>query len=84
MVVSDRDALAACVGVADDHHILVAPACGAALAAIYGNMLSPLQDEGKLPALLHDVVVIVCGGSGVTVDTLLQWKTALATPTSDM
>ena len=84
LVVSDKEALAACVGVADDHHVLVAPACGAALATVYGDMLRPLQDEGKLPLPLGDVVVIVCGGSGVSVDTLLQWKTTLATPTSDM
>ena len=74
----DRAALSACVDVADDHRILVAPACGAALAAVYGDMLRPLQKVGTLPQELQDVVVIVCGGNGVNVDSIIQWKEMLS------
>lgn len=65
-VVSDRAAVDACLRFADDHRILVEPACGAALAAVYARA-QPLQ--GHSP-----VVIIVCGGAGVTRDLLDQWK----------
>lgn len=50
---------------ARDHRILVEPACGAALAVLY----SGLTKFSKGP-----VVVEVCGGSGVTIDLLREWK----------
>ncbi len=77
LVVSDKEALAACVGVADDHRVLVAPACGAALSAVYGDKLERLQKSGQLPAEMQDVVVIVCGGNGVNVDSVLKWRKTL-------
>jgi L-serine/L-threonine ammonia-lyase len=63
--VSDRDAVDACIRFADDHRILVEPACGAALSAIY-NRASLLAD-------LKRVMVIVCGGAGVSVSLLREW-----------
>ncbi len=65
-VVSDRAAVDACLRFADDHRVLVEPACGAALAAGY-DRAQPL--EGRSP-----VVFIVCGGAGVTRELLEQWK----------
>ncbi len=64
-VISDRAAVDACLHFADDHRVLVEPACGAALAAAYR----------RAPALTdHDpVVIIVCGGVGVTRELLQQW-----------
>ena len=59
--------------VTDDHHMLVELACGAALAAGYGDSLQGLVDNGELSSL-HNVVLVVCGGSAVNVDTLIQWK----------
>jgi hypothetical protein len=53
--------------------MLVQPACGAALSAVYSNVLPKLKDEGKLQELT-DVVVIVCGGSGVSLAKLQEWK----------
>lgn len=73
-VVSDRDAVSACVRIADDHRILVPPACGATLAAVYGDTIKQLQQQGKLPHEMKDIVVIVCGGSGVNLDTIQQWR----------
>ena len=64
-VVSDRDALDACRRFADDHRVLVELACGAALAAVY-NQAEPLTG-------LRDVLVIVCGGAGVSFDLLDEW-----------
>ena len=73
-VLSDTEAVTACVRIADDHRILVPPSCGASLAAVYGNSLTELQSEGTLPSQLHNIVVIVCGGNGVNLDTILQWR----------
>jgi L-serine/L-threonine ammonia-lyase len=60
-VISDRAAVDACLRFADDHRVLVEPACGAALAAGYL----------RAPALIDrdPVVIIVCGGVGVTRET---------------
>ena len=57
----------------DDHLVLVPPACGAALAALY----TPSVWERVVPKLPHrpkNIVVIVCGGSGVSLDIIQKWK----------
>lgn len=59
---------------ADDHRMLVEPACGASLAIIYSGILENLQRQGKLPTILHNVVIIVCGGNIVTMDTLSDYR----------
>jgi L-serine/L-threonine ammonia-lyase len=64
-VVSDRAAVDACLRFADDHRVLVEPACGAALSAAYAP--AP-QTAGRGPLL-----VIVCGGAGVTRRLLEEW-----------
>jgi L-serine/L-threonine ammonia-lyase len=69
-VVSDRAALTACLRFADDHRVLVEPACGAALSAVY-DRAKPLEGVGP-------IVVIVCGGAGVSLGLLEQWKQQLA------
>jgi L-serine/L-threonine ammonia-lyase len=63
--VSDRDAVSACLRFADDHRLLVEPACGAALSVPYNR--APIIN-GRGP-----VVVIVCGGAGVTRELLESW-----------
>jgi L-serine/L-threonine ammonia-lyase len=65
-LVTDRQALDACLRFADDHRVLVEPACGAALAAGYDN-LPPLKGR-KSP-----VVFIVCGGAGINRELLAKW-----------
>lgn len=74
-VISDKDAVSACVKLADDHRILVPPSCGASLAAVYGDSIKQLQQEGALPVELKNVVIIVCGGNGVNLDAIQQWRT---------
>ena len=73
-LVSDKQAVSACIQFADDHRFLVSPSCGAALAAIYDNILTDLQTQGKLPEGKLNVVVIVCGGNEVTLKELDHWK----------
>ena len=69
-VVSDAAAVGACERFADDHRLLVEPACGAALAVVDSSTAKaaggPLQD-------CEHVAVVVCGGGGVTMDILRGW-----------
>lgn len=62
---SDREAVSACLRFADDHRLLVEPACGAALAAVY-ERAEVLQNKRR-------VLVVVCGGAGVNRDQLARW-----------
>lgn len=77
-VCSDREAVEACIQFAEDHRILVEPACGAGLAVVYSDRLrgSVLKDvEGT-------IVVEICGGNGVSVDLLSHWRSQFNIPSS--
>jgi L-serine/L-threonine ammonia-lyase len=62
---TDAEAVEACVRFLDDHRTLVEPACGASLAPLYGRS----EDV----AGYRQVLVIVCGGVGVTAQQLEEW-----------
>ncbi|XP_043835727.1 serine dehydratase-like [Dromiciops gliroides] len=64
-VVDDEEAIQAVERFLDDERMLVEPACGAALAAIYSGCLGRLQAEGCLSPSLGSIVVIVCGGNSI-------------------
>jgi len=68
-VVSDIEAVDACLNFSTDHRLLVEPACGASLAALY-HPIEFLMDK-------KNILVIVCGGAGVTMDQLTSWKKQL-------
>ncbi len=68
-IVTDRQAVDACLSFALHHRLLVEPACSASLVPIY-QALDILVDKGN-------VLVIVCGGSGVTIKQLQAWDEAL-------
>jgi L-serine/L-threonine ammonia-lyase len=69
-ICTDAEAVEACVRFAQDHRLLVEPACGAALAIAYSERL---RNE-HLKDVEGPVVLEVCGGSGVNVDLLHSWK----------
>lgn len=69
-VVTDRDAIDACLAFADDHRVVVEPACGAALALAYQGV-DALRDA-------EDVLLIVCGGAGVTYRELVALQARAA------
>ncbi|KAL9981852.1 hypothetical protein ACROYT_G010613 [Oculina patagonica] len=75
-VCSDEEAVLACERFADDHRMLVQPACGAALACVYERLFKVWQEEGKLGEL-KSALVIVCGGSSVTMKAIKEWKEKL-------
>jgi len=64
-IASDRQAVDGCLRFADDHRVLVEPACGAALAALYERCEFL---TGRGPVLLE-----VCGGAGVSLELLRSW-----------
>ncbi|XP_072456454.1 serine dehydratase-like isoform X2 [Notamacropus eugenii] len=64
-VVDDEEAIQAIERFLDDERMLVEPACGAALAAIYSGCLGRFQAEGRLSPSLGSVVLIVCGGNNI-------------------
>jgi len=64
--VTDKEAVNGCYRLLNEHRIMVEPACGASLAAVDNDC-----------AFLHDkqnIVVIVCGGVGVTMNLLEEWR----------
>lgn len=69
-VLTDKETVRACKTFADDERTLVEPACAVSLAVIY---------EGKLKDYVPDlrpesrVVVVVCGGSGLSVEILNKY-----------
>jgi L-serine/L-threonine ammonia-lyase len=65
VVVTDKQALAACRAFLADQRVVVEPACGAALAAAYDN------DAALGP--FATVAVIVCGGATATPAQVEQW-----------
>ena len=71
VVLSDAEAAMGCWRFADDERILVEAACGVSLAVCY---------DGRLKTILPDltpeskVVIVVCGGSIITLDILAEWK----------
>jgi L-serine/L-threonine ammonia-lyase len=67
---TDTEAVDACLRFAQDHRMLVEPACGAALAVAYSERL---RNE-HLKDVDGPIVLQVCGGSGVNVDLLSSWK----------
>ncbi|KAJ8415514.1 hypothetical protein AAFF_G00424940 [Aldrovandia affinis] len=76
-LVTDQEAVMAVEYFVNDEKILVEPACGAALAAVYSNILNRLQKEGKLERELGPVVVVVCGGNNISLAQLQKLKVQL-------
>lgn len=66
--VTDRQALQACHQFLQDHRILVEPACGAALAALY-------EQHTVLSQISRTPLVIVCGGVTASHEQIQKWLT---------
>ncbi|SLM64233.1 L-serine dehydratase, (PLP)-dependent @ Threonine dehydratase biosynthetic [Dickeya aquatica] len=64
--VTDREAVDACLAFLDDHRVLVEPACGAALALLYSQKINVTA--------FKNILVIVCGGSTATLESLTQFR----------
>lgn len=66
---SDRMAVEACQKFLNQSRIMVEPACGISLAAIY--------QKAKLLKDYKNILVVVCGGSGVSTEELNYWAKTL-------
>jgi len=64
VLTSDLDTLLTCENFLSDHKILVEPACGAALSPVY-NQMNELEAFSK-------ILVIVCGGSTMSIDDIRE------------
>ncbi len=65
-VVSDQAAVNGCLKFLLDHRVMVEPACGASLSVFSGPV--------ECIAARKNILVIVCGGAGVTIEQLNRWK----------
>lgn len=74
-VLSDAEAAIASVCFADDERIMVEPACAVSIATAYNGTLASLypdltpEDFAKL-----NIVIVVCGGSKVTLQILEEYR----------
>ncbi|QGY33072.1 pyridoxal-phosphate dependent enzyme [Pantoea cypripedii] len=62
ILVSDDETLDACRQFIEDHRVLTEPACGASLSIIYGDEITFRETD--------NVLVIVCGGASVSLNTI--------------
>jgi L-serine/L-threonine ammonia-lyase len=69
LTVSDAQAVDACCRFADAVRVLVEPACGASIAALGAH---PALFEG-----LRAPLIVICGGVGVSLDKLANWRREL-------
>lgn len=74
-VVSDLEAVQACEKFLHDHRVLIEPASGASLAAIY-------SESRDLLAGFKAPLIVVCGGATATLEQIKDWRRTLGdTPT---
>ena len=71
-VLSDAEAVEGCWKLADDERLLVEPACGVSAALCYDGKLSAALGRPITPDM--KVVVVICGGSNVTLEQLALWR----------
>ena len=71
VVVTDAEAIDACLHFADEHKCLVEPACGAALSVAYQRH-TVLEQANR-------IVIIVCGGIGINLEIMQGWRSSLGT-----
>jgi L-serine/L-threonine ammonia-lyase len=72
VVLSDAEAAMGCWRLADDSLMLVEPACGVNVALCYEGRLQQALGGKLTPE--SKVVIVLCGGSNVTLDMLREWK----------
>ena len=75
-VLTDQQALKACLTFYQHYHTLVEPACGASLALLTEKLIDSSQYQ--------KVLVIVCGGSVVSFDLLKTWSENLGISHADL
>ncbi|KAK7789463.1 hypothetical protein R5R35_005857 [Gryllus longicercus] len=72
-VVTDAQAVSSCLHFAANENTVVEPSCGAALASVYCKVLQTLIKDERVHLTDGPAIVIVSGGSGVTLNMLQTW-----------
>lgn len=72
LLVSDEESIEAILKIVDQHRMLVEMSCSASLAAIYNGSVERLLKSKNI--LSGDIVVILCGGSGINMKILNDLK----------
>jgi len=72
LALEDAEAAMGCWRLADDERIIVEPACGVSVALAYDGRLRSFLRGGVDKT--KKVVIIVCGGSKINLDTLVRYK----------
>jgi L-serine/L-threonine ammonia-lyase len=70
VVVTDQEAIDGCIRLVNDERLLVEPACGASVIMGYGKLREIIPDLSPESR----VVIVVCGGSNVTVEMISEWS----------
>uniref|UniRef100_A0A915EXU3 L-serine ammonia-lyase n=1 Tax=Echinococcus canadensis TaxID=519352 RepID=A0A915EXU3_9CEST len=78
MSCTDAEAIDAVRRFLDDHGVLLDPASGVALAAIYNGSVARLQSEGVIPRLAR-VCILVTGGRNISVQHLTELEKTVKT-----
>jgi len=75
-VLSDAEAAMACVAFAEDERMIVESACGVTIAAAYDGSLQEVlyPDISGAEFQEKNVVIVVCGGSNVSLEMLEKYK----------
>lgn len=72
---SDEESIEAIFNIVDQHRILVEMSCSASLAAIYNGSVDKLLQSKNISS--GDIVVILCGGSGINMKILEDLKSII-------
>lgn len=99
LVCPEWKAAQVCQSFLADHHLLIEPACAVALSAFYPpSPLDGMSEEEErrhrrkvideaIPSLRGkekpNIVVVVCGGSFGTIESLLEWEKRFAEGTEE-
>lgn len=75
LLVSDEESIQAIVNIVDQHRMLVEMSCSASLAAIYNGSVDKELKSKNISS--GDVVVILCGGSGINMKILDELKSII-------
>ncbi|KAF9632364.1 hypothetical protein BFW01_g3226 [Lasiodiplodia theobromae] len=72
VVYTDGEAAMGCLRLADEERLLVELACGVSATACFGGRLE--KAVGRKLDKEEAVVIVVCGGSNVSVEMLAEWR----------
>ncbi|XP_037043965.1 serine dehydratase-like [Bradysia coprophila] len=72
VLVSDEESIEAITNIVDQHRMLVEMSCSASVAAIYNGSVEKLLKSKNIAS--GDIVVILCGGSGINMQVLNELK----------